>query len=60
MQIVFAVFSPSLMFANLAKTVTLQDVISWYALGLQKLSCFLQVVPIMKKKSRSCNFFFHV
>lgn len=29
LQIVFMVFTPSLMFANLAKTVTLQDIISW-------------------------------
>lgn len=29
LQIVFMVFTPSLMFASLAKTVTLQDIISW-------------------------------
>ncbi|XP_030975337.1 protein PIN-LIKES 7-like [Quercus lobata] len=29
-KIVFMVFTPSLMFANLAKTVTLQDIISWW------------------------------
>ncbi|OAY83822.1 protein PIN-LIKES 7-like [Ananas comosus] len=29
-KVVFAVFTPSLMFANLAKTVTLQDAISWW------------------------------
>lgn len=29
-QIVFIVFTPSLMFASLAKTVTLEDIISWY------------------------------
>lgn len=28
-QIVFMLFTPSLMFASLAKTVTLQDIISW-------------------------------
>lgn len=30
LQIVFMVFTPSLMFASLAKTVTLEDIISWY------------------------------
>lgn len=29
-KIVFMVFTPSLMFASLAKTVTLQDIISWW------------------------------
>ncbi|ONK64280.1 uncharacterized protein A4U43_C07F24030 [Asparagus officinalis] len=29
-KIVFAVFTPSLMFANLAKSVTLEDIISWW------------------------------
>ncbi|TXG59236.1 hypothetical protein EZV62_013809 [Acer yangbiense] len=29
-KIVFTVFTPSLMFASLAKTVTLQDIISWW------------------------------
>lgn len=29
MQIVFVAFTPSLMFAGLAQTVTLQDMISW-------------------------------
>ncbi|RZC48609.1 hypothetical protein C5167_017036 [Papaver somniferum] len=29
-KIVFVVFTPSLMFASLAKTVTLQDIISWW------------------------------
>ncbi|CAA3030507.1 PIN-LIKES 7 [Olea europaea subsp. europaea] len=29
-KIVFMVFTPSLMFANLAQTVTLQDIISWW------------------------------
>lgn len=29
MQIVFMVFTPSLMFASLAKTVTLHDILSW-------------------------------
>ncbi|KAK8717640.1 hypothetical protein V6N13_044901 [Hibiscus sabdariffa] len=29
-KLVFAVFTPSLMFASLAKTVTLQDIISWW------------------------------
>ncbi|KAF6154313.1 hypothetical protein GIB67_026769 [Kingdonia uniflora] len=29
-KIVFIVFTPSLMFASLAKTVTLQDIISWW------------------------------
>ena len=29
-KIVFMVFTPSLMFANLSKTVTLQDIISWW------------------------------
>ncbi|KAM7261081.1 hypothetical protein ACFE04_026556 [Oxalis oulophora] len=29
-KIVFLVFTPSLMFASLAKTVTLQDIISWW------------------------------
>ncbi|GAB2282906.1 hypothetical protein Dimus_017441 [Dionaea muscipula] len=29
-KIVFVVFTPSLMFANLAQTVTLQDIISWW------------------------------
>ncbi|KAJ4839033.1 Protein PIN-LIKES 7 [Turnera subulata] len=29
-KIVFMVFTPCLMFANLAKTVTLQDIISWW------------------------------
>ncbi|KAK4790772.1 hypothetical protein SAY86_031185 [Trapa natans] len=29
-RIVFIVFTPSLMFASLAKTVTLQDIISWW------------------------------
>ncbi|KAH7519810.1 protein PIN-LIKES 7 [Ziziphus jujuba] len=29
-KIVFVIFTPSLMFANLAKTVTLEDVISWW------------------------------
>jgi len=28
-KVVFTVFTPSLMFASLAKTVTLEDVISW-------------------------------
>jgi len=28
-KVVFAVFTPSLMFANLAKSVTLEDIISW-------------------------------
>lgn len=31
-QLVFVVFTPCIMFANLAETVTLQDIISWYAL----------------------------
>lgn len=29
-KVVFTVFTPSLMFSNLAKTVTLEDVISWW------------------------------
>ncbi|CAI9753318.1 unnamed protein product [Fraxinus pennsylvanica] len=29
-KIVFIIFTPSLMFANLAKTVTLEDIISWW------------------------------
>ncbi|OMO55675.1 Auxin efflux carrier, partial [Corchorus capsularis] len=29
-KLVFVAFTPSLMFANLAKTVTLQDIISWW------------------------------
>lgn len=29
-KIVFVVFTPCLVFANLAKTVTLEDIISWY------------------------------
>ncbi|XP_021736964.1 protein PIN-LIKES 7-like [Chenopodium quinoa] len=29
-KIVYVVFTPALMFANLAKTVTLQDIISWW------------------------------
>lgn len=28
-QMVFTVFTPSLMFASLAKTVTLEEIISW-------------------------------
>lgn len=32
MQIVYVVFTPALMFASLAKTVTLQDIISWLAI----------------------------
>lgn len=34
LQLVFVVFTPCLMFANLAQTVTLEDIISWYALPL--------------------------
>ncbi|OVA00649.1 Auxin efflux carrier [Macleaya cordata] len=30
LQVVFVVFSPALVFASLAKTVTLQDIISWW------------------------------
>lgn len=33
-QLVFVVFTPCIMFANLAQTVTLQDIISWYALPI--------------------------
>lgn len=29
-KIVFIIFTPSLMFSNLAKTVTLQDIVSWW------------------------------
>ncbi|KAG6775588.1 hypothetical protein POTOM_019066 [Populus tomentosa] len=29
-KLVFMVFTPSLMFASLAKTVTLEDIISWW------------------------------
>lgn len=42
MQIVFVVFTPSLMFASLAKTVTLQDIISWFVSPLQTSWVFFE------------------
>lgn len=40
-QIVFVVFTPSLMFASVAKTVTFDDIISWYATFLSNCPIFL-------------------
>ncbi|XP_074264317.1 protein PIN-LIKES 7-like [Silene latifolia] len=40
-KIVFVVFTPSLMFASLAKTVTLQDIISWWFMPINVGLTFL-------------------
>lgn len=33
-QVIFVVFTPALMFASLAQSVTFQDLISWYVIFL--------------------------
>ena len=33
-QVIFVVFTPALMFANLAQSVTFEDLISWYVIFL--------------------------
>lgn len=40
-KVVFAVFTPSLMFANLAESVTLEDVISWWFMPVSIAITFL-------------------
>lgn len=40
-KVVFTVFTPSLIFANLAKTVTLSDVISWWFMPVNIAITFL-------------------
>ncbi|XP_073012401.1 protein PIN-LIKES 7-like [Typha latifolia] len=40
-KVVFAVFTPSLMFASLAKTVTLDDIISWWFMPVNIAITFL-------------------
>ncbi|KAL9245713.1 hypothetical protein vseg_019333 [Gypsophila vaccaria] len=40
-KIVFVIFTPSLMFASLAKTVTLQDIISWWFMPINVGLTFL-------------------
>ncbi|MBA0846843.1 hypothetical protein Goshw_008204 [Gossypium schwendimanii] len=40
-KLVFVVFTPSLMFASLAKTVTLQDIISWWFMPVNMGITFL-------------------
>lgn len=56
-KLVFVVFSPSLMFANLAKTVTLHDIISWWFMPVNTFLTFAFggiigwiVVKIMRPK----------
>ncbi|XWS42248.1 hypothetical protein CRYUN_Cryun17cG0151900 [Craigia yunnanensis] len=56
-KLVFVVFTPSLMFASLAKTVTLQDIISWWFMPVNIGITFLVggivgwiVVKILKPK----------
>jgi predicted permease len=56
-KIVFMVFTPSLMFASLAKTVTFQDIISWWFMPVNIGLTFLfggilgwVVVKILKPK----------
>ncbi|KAL0550641.1 hypothetical protein IC582_015163 [Cucumis melo] len=57
-KIVFAVFTPCLMFANLAKTVTFQDIVSWWFMPLNIAFTFLFggllgwiVIKLLKPKS---------
>ncbi|KAK9678666.1 hypothetical protein RND81_11G226100 [Saponaria officinalis] len=40
-KIVFVIFTPSLMFASLAKTVTLQDIVSWWFMPINVGLTFL-------------------
>lgn len=40
-KVVFTVFTPSLMFASLAKTVTLEDIISWWFMPVNVAFTFL-------------------
>lgn len=40
-KVVFTVFTPSLMFASLAKTVTLEDIISWWFMPVNVALTFL-------------------
>lgn len=40
-KVVFAVFTPSLMFANLAQSVTLEDIISWWFMPVNIAITFL-------------------
>ncbi|XP_038906304.1 protein PIN-LIKES 7-like isoform X2 [Benincasa hispida] len=56
-KIVFAVFTPCLMFANLAKTVTFQDIVSWWFMPVNIVLTFLFggllgwiVIKILKPK----------